>query len=154
MSFDRRTGDLLIGDVGQSAREEVNYLPRASLGLPAENYEWDRFEGSLEDTCNENKNLRGPGPPLGPVHDYPRTQGFTVIGGFVYRGSEMPAQRGRYFYGDLRGDVRSFVVAGGTATSHRTEGFTVDSLVSFGESRGGELFAVSHNGSIYRLVDR
>jgi hypothetical protein len=151
-SFGRASGDLYIGDVGQSSREEINYLPRASLGGAAENFLWDKYEGSLTDTC-ENDGLKGTGPQVLPIHEYNRASGFTVIGGFEYGGRNMTAQVGRYFYGDLNGSVRSFVVSGGSDTGHRTEGFTVESLASFGEDAYGELYAVSLGGTIYRLVE-
>jgi glucose/arabinose dehydrogenase len=153
MSFDRLNGDLYIGDVGQSAREEIDFLPRGQLPRPAENYEWDAFEGDLADTC-ENEGLKGSGPRKGPIHDYPRSDGGTVIGGFVYRGGAIPEAEGRYFFGDfVSGNVWSFVQAGGAATSLRDEPFNFAQfdLVSFGEGPKGGLYMVSHGGTIYQL---
>lgn len=149
-SFDRANGDMYIGDVGQSAREEIDYLPVAKRDRPAENYGWPAREGSFPNTCG-SKQLRGTGELIGPAFDYGRGMGSTVIGGFVYRGSQMPAQVGRYFFGDLgAGEVWS-------ATAVGVNGVTPEEplmgLVSFGESSKGELYAVSIQGPVYKIVD-
>jgi glucose/arabinose dehydrogenase len=152
-SFDRMTGAVYMGDVGQSAREEINFLPAAKVPLPRENYGWDRYEGRVENTC-ENEGLRGNGELIFPKFQYRhsgrRLTGSSVIGGFVYRGSNMPAQRGRYFFGDLNGWVRTAEAR--TLRDRRNPGFSVPSLVSFGENSQGELFAVSLSGPVYKLV--
>jgi hypothetical protein len=151
MAFDRLTGDLYIGDVGQSAREEVDFLRRNELPLPAENYEWDAFEGDLANTC-ENQGLKGSGPQKDPIYDYPRSEGSTVVGGFVYRATTIPEAQGRYFFGDFgSGDIWSFVESGGAVTDFREEPFNVSQLSSFGEGPKGGLFMVSLGGSIYQL---
>jgi len=151
MSFDRATGDLWIGDVGQSSREEIDFLPAAQLASPAENYEWDVMEGNLSGTCSNN-GFKGSGPHKGPIYDYPRSDGSTVIGGFVYRGAPQGDARGRYFFGDFgSGRIWSFVQSGGAVTDFRTEPFTVSSLSSFGEGPKGGLYMVSLGGSIYQL---
>jgi glucose/arabinose dehydrogenase len=146
-TFDRETGDLYIGDVGQNAFEEVHFTPRRSAGL--ENYGWDIYEGSsrYEDTP------RGPGKLAFPVFEYDHGEGCSITGGFVYRGSARPVERGRYVVGDYcSGTVWSFRVSGGNAAAVRREPFTIDQLSSFGEDAAGELYAVSHNGTIYRLT--
>ena len=152
-SFDRMNGDVYIGDVGQGSREEVNYLSAAKVSLPRENFGWDRYEGTLENTC-ENEGLRGSGELIFPKFQYAQSggglTGNSVIGGFVYRGSNMPAQRGRYFFGDLDGWVRTADAR--TLNNRRNPGFTVPTLVSFGENSRGELYAVSLNGPVYKLV--
>jgi glucose/arabinose dehydrogenase len=150
-SFDRATGALYIGDVGQNTQEEIDFLPARKVTLPRENYGWDKFEGTAQNTC-ENTGLHSQRRLISPAWSYPRSVGFTVIGGFVYRGSAMPAQRGRYFFGDLDGWVRR--ARARTLTHRRVLGFRVPSLVSFGENSQGELYAVSLNGPVYRLVDR
>jgi len=149
-SFDRKTGDLYIGDVGQSSREEIDFVPASKVALPRENFGWDKWEGSLKDTC-ENQGLRGSGTLTFPRFEYDHSVGNTVIGGFVYRGSNMPAQRGRYFFGDLSGWLRSADAR--TLGNRHVLGFQVSDLVSFGENSKGELFAVSLDGPVYRLVD-
>ncbi len=109
-SFDRQTGDLYIGDVGQNATEEVNFTPRSSQGL--ENYGWDLYEGSRR----YEEGDPGPGELVFPVAEYGRDGGCTVVGGYVYRGTTRRAERGRYVYGDYcSGIMWSFRVSGGAA---------------------------------------
>ncbi len=145
-SFDRATGDLYIGDVGQGEIEEINWIPASSPGL--ENYGWDVYEGRSR---YENKAL-GPGKLVQPVAQYSHSQGCSVTGGYVYRGSKA-ALRGRYIYGDYcSGIVWSFKLAGRKATGLRRERFEIDSVTSFGEDTAGELYGVSHGGTIYRLT--
>ncbi|MEO8290761.1 MAG: PQQ-dependent sugar dehydrogenase [Gaiellaceae bacterium] len=148
-SFDRANGDIYIGDVGQSAREEINYLPAAKVNRPSENYGWDKWEGDLQDTCPTD-GLKGTGELIAPAWAYPRSTGFTVIGGFVYRGTQMPGQVGKYFVGDLNGEVRR---ADAVTLANRSVAANVSGLVSFGENSRGELFAVSIGGSVYKIVD-
>ena len=147
-SFDRRTGDLYIGDVGQSAWEEVNFTPRRSPGL--ENYGWDAYEGRAR---FEPKRPNPAGRLKFPIAVYPLAGGHcAVTGGFVYRGSAAPAARGRYFYGDYcSGRIWSLRVVRGRATSVRVERFRVGSVSSFGEDARGELYVVSLEGSLYRV---
>jgi glucose/arabinose dehydrogenase len=146
-SFDRANGDLYIADVGQNAIEEVDYTPRESPGL--ENYGWDLYEGS--DRFEEGN--AGPGELVFPVAEYGHSRGCSITGGFVYRGSARRSERGRYVYGDYcSGTVWSFRIAGGAAAGLRVEPFEVDSLTSFGENAAGELFAVSGDGTIYRIT--
>jgi glucose/arabinose dehydrogenase len=145
-SFDRATGDLYIGDVGQGSREEVDFTPRASPGI--ENYGWNRYEGSQRYDARDP----GPGRLVFPVAEYGRDNGCTVIGGYVYRGSARPSERGRYVYGDYcSGTIWTFRISGGKATDQRREPFSVSNLSSFGENAAGELFAVSLDGVIYRI---
>ena len=145
-SFDRATGDLYLGDVGQGSVEEVDFTPRQSPGL--ENYGWSRYEGSRR---FENGDL-GPGKLVFPVFEYGHDKGCSVTGGYVYRGSARAAERGRYVVGDYcSGTIWSFRISEGGASDVRTEPFEVDGLSSFGENAAGELFAVSLDGTIFRL---
>jgi glucose/arabinose dehydrogenase len=151
-SFDRKTGDLYIGDVGQNAREEIDYRPR---GAPPANFGWARYEGSR--TFNSDVELDPPSPSVFPIHEYGHGEGCSVAGGYVYRGSAVPAAQGRYFFGDsCSGTVWSLRVQAGQATDVRREPFAVlgdgYGLVSFGEDARGELYLVSHGGDIYRLA--
>jgi hypothetical protein len=146
-SFDRATGDLYLGDVGQGAIEEIDFTPRQSPGL--ENYGWNRYEGSRR---YENGDL-GPGQLVFPVFEYGHDQGCSVTGGYVYRGSSRASERGRYLLGDYcSGIVWSFRISQGGASDVRTEPFEIDGLSSFGENSAGELFAVSLDGTVYRLT--
>jgi glucose/arabinose dehydrogenase len=145
-SFDRTTKDLYIADVGQGSIEEVNWTPASSPGV--ENYGWDVWEGRSR---YEDKAL-GPGKLVQPVAQYSHSQGCSISGGYVYRGSNA-ALRGRYIYGDYcSGIVWSFKLSGGKATGLRRERFKIDSLTSFGEDTEGELYGVSQDGTIYRLT--
>jgi glucose/arabinose dehydrogenase len=149
-SFDRRTGDLYIGDVGQNAWEEVNFVPRRSPGV--ENYGWDVYEGRAR---HEEKAPNPRGRLVFPIAVYPLGTHCAVAGGFVYRGTAAPAARGRYFYGDnCSGAVWSLRVVGGRARSIRREPLTLDGLSSFGEDGRGELYAVGLGGRVYQLRAR
>jgi hypothetical protein len=150
MSFDRATGDLYIGDVGQSAREEID-VGLATRG-GGENYGWNLTEGTL---CYD--------PPSGcdtsgitmPVLDYSHREGCSVIGGAVYAGCRMPDLVGTYFYGDFcTGFVRSFRLADGVATDQRdwTAGLEgIDRISTFGIDADGEVYVVDLGGEVYRL---
>lgn len=148
-SFDRVTGDLWIADVGQGAVEEIDYRARARIGRLA-NYGWNHYEGR---SVFSSSPLRGNGQLVFPVAQYGHDNGAcSVTGGYVYRGSAVPAARGRYFYGDFcNGDVWSFRVRAGRSSAVREEPFNIAALSSFGEDLDGELYATSLNGTLYRL---
>ena len=151
-SLDRRTGLLWIGDVGQGAREEIDVYRPGARGL--ENYGWRRLEGGALHDPGTRLYARSRYVP--PIHQYGHAGGgCSVTGGFVYRGSGVPAVRGRYFFGDYcTGRVSSFVRRNGRRAdlrAHpalRVSGF----LSSFGEGPTGELLLVSHGGALYRLA--
>jgi glucose/arabinose dehydrogenase len=146
-SFDRLTGDLTIADVGQSSFEEINFTPRGTTGLL--NYGWDVYEGRA---TFEDKPL-GPGTLRRPVLQYGRSEGCSVTGGLVYRGKGAKAAYGRYFYGDYcSGNIWSAKLSGRGATGQRKERFRIPNVTSFAEDAAGELFAVSHGGTLYRLT--
>jgi glucose/arabinose dehydrogenase len=150
-SFDRKTGDLYIGDVGQSSREEIDFLPASRVGGRRENYGWNHYEGSLEGTCPNDEGIHGDGVLTFPRYQYGRSIGSTVIGGYVYRGRSMPGQRGRYFFGDNgAGWVKS---ADARTLKDRRKLFDVSGVYSFGENSKGELFVVSGAGPVYKLHD-
>jgi glucose/arabinose dehydrogenase len=143
-SFDRRTGDLWIGDVGQGEIEEIDRWQRPGTGLT--NFGWDVYEGR---NSFEPKDL-GPGTLVQPVAQYTHADGCSVTGGYVYRGKAVPRLAGRYVYGDYcSGRIWSVPAGGGTP---RLEPLQVEGLSSFGESLAGELYAVSHAGTIYRFA--
>lgn len=141
IAFDTN-GDLYIADVGQSAREEINFQPGTSGG--GENYGWDLAEGSLGN------------PPPGsvlPVFEYGRDLGTVVAGGEVYRG-DGPAMVGAYFFADVGSD-RIWTLRNGV-TAERTSQITgpdgpLAGIVAFGRDGSGELYAVSLGGGIFRL---
>ncbi len=144
-SFDRATGDLWIADVGQGDWEEIDVLRAGWSGLP--NFGWDVWEGRAR---FEDKPL-GPGRLVQPVAVYSHGAGCSVTGGFVYRGKAVPALAGRYLYGDYCSGTIWSLAAKGKAVPRR-EPFSVADLVSFGEDAAGELYAVSHGGTVYRVA--
>jgi glucose/arabinose dehydrogenase len=145
-SFDKSDGDLWIGDVGQNAVEEVDHVTWPLGGLL--NFGWDVYEGR---SSYEPKPL-GPGRYVPPVAQYFHDEGCSITGGYVYRGSKVPAAKGRYFYGDFcSGTIWSLRLAGSTATGIRKEPFSVRGLTSFGEDAAGELYLVDGD-SVYRLA--
>ena len=148
-SFDRATGDLYIGDVGQGEWEEIDYLKRGTATIA--NFGWNHFEGRHVYESATQLLTRGVYHP--PIAEYPHSQGCSVTGGYVYRGKKVPAAAGRYFYGDYcSGNVWSLKVANGKATSIRREPFGVKGLSSFGEDASGELYAMSvDSGDLFRL---
>ncbi|MDQ3606229.1 MAG: PQQ-dependent sugar dehydrogenase [Gemmatimonadota bacterium] len=146
-SFDRQTGQLYLADVGQDAIEEVNVVGGSEAGL---NYGWSVMEGSQ---CYGASSCSPQGMVL-PVIEYgTRSEGCAVTGGYVYRGSAIPAIAGHYFYGDYcRGWIRSFRYANGEATQQRSwELGGVGNVLSFGEDAAGELYLLSANGRVYQL---
>ena len=147
-SFDRKTGDLYIGDVGQNSWEEVDFTRRGTPGL--ENYGWRVYEGKSRYTPSENPNPTG--HLVFPIVVSPNPPHCSVIGGFVYRGRAVPAARGRYFFGDnCASRIRSLAAPGGTAA--RDEPMRVDGLSSFGEDARGELYLASiQSGKVYKLA--
>ena len=148
-SFDSETGDLWIGDVGQSAWEEIDHTPRGSPGL--ENYGWDVYEGTH---VYEDKDPNPAGHLVMPVYEYSHDEGCSVTGGYVYRGERVPAAQGRYFFGDYcSGTVWSLVLEGGKARDVQKVG-EIDALSAFGEDAAGELYAASLDGKLYELVPR
>jgi len=149
-SFDRETGDLWIGDVGQGEWEEIDHTPQGEPGL--ENYGWDVFEGRHR---FEDKEPNPRGRLVMPVAEYSHEHGCSVTGGFVYRGEGIPAAQGRYFYGDYcSGNVWSLAFHDGQATDIRRHRFRVAALSSFGEDAAGELYLVSLEGNVFRLDSR
>jgi glucose/arabinose dehydrogenase len=148
-SFDRTTGDLWIGDVGQNMWEEIDHTPRVSPGL--ENYGWDVYEGNA---IFEDKPPDTRGTLVKPVFVYGRDQGYSVTGGFVYRGSAFPALKGLYVFGDYgSGKIWTLTPNSGGFTP-QLQATTVPQLSSFGEDARGELYAVALTGRLYRIIGR
>ena len=151
-SFDRETGDLYIGDVGQNRIEEVNAVRGAGEGR---NYGWNVMEGSRcfepSEGCDED------GLTL-PVIDYDHDEGCSVTGGTVYRGSEVPDLVGVYLYSDYCGGfVRSFRFDGSRAVDERRWPQLEppdNEVVSFGEDADGEVYVLTAGGAVHRIVPR
>ena len=146
-SFDGQTGDLWIGDVGQDKWEEVDVAPAADGGGRGANFGWSAWEG----THRFNTDQADTGQQA-PLLDYPHgTEGCSVSGGYVYRGTSIPALVGTYVFGDYcSGKVWAVqTAADGSAT--RLELGNVPNLVSFGQDDQGELYALSLSGPVVRL---
>ncbi len=151
-SFDRETGDLWIGDVGQGELEEVDLQPADSPG--GENYGWRCYEGTNPYTltgCGDISQYTF------PVHDYTHgSNGCSITGGFVYRGEDYPGLQGYYIYADFCSD-RIFALRQNEAG----EWVNIDlanpsgvGISSFGEDQNGEMYMAGlSNGKIYRLTD-
>jgi glucose/arabinose dehydrogenase len=145
-SFDRKTGDLWMGDVGQNDWEEIDHVRRSRLG-ELMNFGWNALEGRV---VYEDKAPNPTGRLVAPIAVYSHDDGScSVTGGYVYRGIEVPAAEGRYFYGDYCTGTISSLELG---QPPRKEPFTVDTLSSFGEDDAGELYLVALNGTIYKLA--
>jgi glucose/arabinose dehydrogenase len=146
-SFDRETGDLTIGDVGQDAIEEIDFAPKGEAR--GANYGWRPLEG-------RRRNYREPAPgAVAPVLELTHHAGnCSVTGGYVVRDPALPALAGRYVYGDYcKGQLRSARLAAGSPSHDRSLGLkTVDQLSSFGEDGLGRVYVVSLAGPVYRLV--
>jgi hypothetical protein len=146
-SFDDVAGDLYIGDVGQGEWEEINAV--AADEAPV-NYGWRIMEGTH---CYNPSSCNQTGLRL-PVHEYSHDEGrCSVTGGHVYRGEDLTGLQGHYFYSDYcAGFLRSFRVAGGSATEHREWNVgDLGNVLSFGEDSAGELYVLTGGGRVYRL---
>ena len=143
-SFDRQTGELWVGDVGQNLWEEVD---RVELGL---NYGWDEREGAH---CFE--------PPTGcstanvdPITEYSHDAGDrSITGGFVYRGNAFTALQGFYVFGDfISGRIWSVSATSGQGTSPDLLLASTHNIAALAESADGELYVVSYAGRLYRVI--
>ncbi|MDQ4080709.1 MAG: PQQ-dependent sugar dehydrogenase [Gemmatimonadota bacterium] len=147
-AFDEETGTLYIADVGQGSWEEVNTVSASLAGV---NYGWRIMEGAhcyQASTCNMTRLTQ-------PVHEYGHGDECSITGGFVYRGSAIPGVRGHYFYSDFcAGWLKSLRVTGATATDHRDwDVGDIGNVLSFGVDAAGELYILSANGRVYRVVE-
>ena len=166
-SFDRETGDLYIADVGQNVKEEINVQPGNSSG--GENYGWRLREGTIA-----TPSVGGPAPAgaIDPVYDYDHnssdTGGFSVTGGYVYRGP-VEELRGHYFFADfVTSRIWSFRFNGDAPADHDGSNFedfidwtdllnpsagSISSIASFGEDMAGNLYIVDRGGEIFRITE-
>lgn len=143
MSFDRLTGQLWCGDVGQGAEEEIDLIVRGG------NYGWRVFEGNRS---NLNPDNLPASAFLAPVHTYTHQDGYSITGGHVYRGSAVPALVGSYVYADfVSGTVWSLVYDGEQVVDNVPIATTA-TPASFGEDADGELYLCSFDGRIRRFA--
>jgi glucose/arabinose dehydrogenase len=157
-SFDRTTFDLYIGDVGQSAREEIDFQTADSAG--GENYGWRIAEGFAcrggEGSCGTDSGF------IPPIHDYSRTDGRSITGGYVYRGDAIPELQGTYFFADyVTARIWTFRFDGEEVSEfeERTVELAPDitrdirTISSFGEDTQGELYFIDYqDGEIFRII--
>jgi glucose/arabinose dehydrogenase len=148
-SFDRATGALSIGDVGQDEVEEIDFV-RKDAGRGA-NFGWRPWEG-------RQRNFDEPAPgAVFPVITHDHGEGFcSITGGYVVRDRSVPALYGRYVYGDFcEGRLRAATLRAGRRTTGRALPLPkVESLSSFGEDAAGRVYATSLTGAVYRLAAR
>ncbi|HUI06525.1 MAG TPA: PQQ-dependent sugar dehydrogenase [Verrucomicrobiae bacterium] len=151
-SFDRATGDLWIGDVGQSDREEVDLQSAGSPG--GQNYGWRLYEGFLTNTCSVTfSNV----PTVLPILDYDHSLGrCAIMGGYRYRGAKIAPLTGTYFYADECGGQIYAVTNSGSgwiSTLVTNSGLTI---TTFGEDEAGEVYLSNYatSGAIYRIIGR
>lgn len=157
-SFDPLTGAMVVGDVGQGTREEINYEP---FGAGGRNYGWLPFEGNSATGLGS----LAYGPDTKPIFDYPRSSGRSITGGIVYRGSQLGASfNGRYFFGDFVDrkiwSIGLTIGAGGEATAsglieHTTAlGGTsfLGNIASIDPTATGEIMIVDYNGRLIQVV--
>lgn len=160
-SFDRKTGDFWIGDVGQNREEEINFMP-AGQGAGA-NFGWRPREGLIATPTGQD--IGGPRPEnnVDPIYVYTHgnrtNQGISVTGGYVYRGP-LAALRGRYVFGDYQNPrIWSFTMKGGQAQDFQDHtdalqpaGGRIQLIASFAEDNAGNLYIIDHTGTIYKVV--
>jgi glucose/arabinose dehydrogenase len=141
--FDRTTGELYAGDVGQGAREEIDLI------VAGGNYGWRKFEGTLVHNATDATPVNA----LPPLFQYDHAGGrCSIIGGYVYRGAAITGHAGDYFYADFcTGDLWALRRNGAQVTSTRV-GEIPGNPSSFGEDHDGELYVTSFDGNVYKLV--
>jgi glucose/arabinose dehydrogenase len=145
-SFDRATGDLIVGDVGQDLEEEVDFIA-AGTGAGA-NYGWSVWEG-------DRRNKPGSAPhAVFPALVARHSDGYcAIIGGYVVRDRSLPSLYGRYLFGDFcRPQIESVKLQRGRASGLRATGLQVRSTSSFGQDASGHIYVTSLNGPVYRIV--
>jgi glucose/arabinose dehydrogenase len=148
-SFDSATGDLWIGDVGQGEWEEVD-VARATDGKDAGkglSFGWSAFEGTHR--FNDDQPSEGQTPPI--LEYQHGDDGCSITGGYVYRGSAIPALRGAYVYGDYCSGKVWAIAVDGTKVAQQVQLGEVADLVSFGQDAEGELYALSLDGGVQKL---
>jgi glucose/arabinose dehydrogenase len=147
-SFDRSTGDLTIGDVGQNKIEEIDFARKGEAR--GANYGWRPFEGNSRHSPGES----APGA-VAPVIELTHDDGnCSVTGGYVVRDPKLPGLAGQYVYGDFcKGELRAARLSAGSASGDHALGLkTISQLSSFGEDALGRVYVISLDGPIYRLA--
>ena len=173
-SFDRGTGDMYIGDVGQIAWEEIDFLPASSGG--GENYGWNCMEANAcsaaSSGCSPVSCVCNDPSLTDPIHDVSHSEAFSLTGGYAYRGCRIPGMQGEYFFADFVTDrIWSFNYSGaGTVpagdvklrsgqaggTNELVNAFPILDIASFGEDAAGEIYIVDRgtttSGEVFKIV--
>jgi glucose/arabinose dehydrogenase len=154
-SFDSLTGDMFIGDVGQNAREEIDYLTAGEISQPSRsrafNFGWNFFEGSQSYQGESPSDLE----TILPISEYSHQFGCSVTGGYVYRGASLPALRGIYFFGDYcTGTVWGLWQNPDSSWQQRALFENLGQITSFGQDEAGELYLVEQSGIISQLTEK
>jgi glucose/arabinose dehydrogenase len=146
-SFDRLTGDLYIGDVGQNAWEEIDFLPAGNPG--GANFGWNYREGTHPFAGSPPEGLE----LIDPVAEYDRSAGISVSGGVVYRGAALPEFYGVYLYGDFgTGRVWGLLQNPDGSWQNQLLFESGANITTFGEDETGEVYLADRQGFIYKLV--
>ena len=147
-SFDRATGDLYIGDVGQNSWEEIDFLPAGSPG--GSNLGWNIMEGNHAYKGGDQGGL------IPPVAEYSHAEGgCSVSGGYVYRGADLPEWQGVYLYADYcSGNVWGLLQKDQGGWDNALLFSNVGRITSFGLDEAGEVFITDHSGSVYLLAKK
>jgi uncharacterized repeat protein (TIGR03806 family) len=160
ISFDRMNGDLWVADSGFEKREEINRVAKGDNGG------WAYLEGSIPTQTINDKHLPRPEKPIGreiaPVHEYPRAVSYCTIGGFVYRGKQLPELQGKFVFGDVSGQIWALTLDdAGNCQKKTPVGCVPEPLMavcSLAEDAEGELCVLAtkevskEEGSVYKIV--
>lgn len=146
-SFDSKTGDMYIGDVGENKWEEINFIPSGNQG--GQNFGWSCREGPEElntKICDYSRNY------IDPIYTYPQHQCAAIVGGYVYRGSQLPEIAGHYLFTDLcDGIVWSLIRTGDQSWEPYNWGNLGQQYTTFGQRSDGELVLGASDRTIYQL---
>ena len=149
IAFDRLTGDLYIGDVGQNQWEEIDFVSANSSG--GENFGWRYYEGSYPYQGQPPENVQF----VPPIAEYGHDQGCSVTGGVVYRGQKLSDWQGIYIYGDYcTGSVWGLLREENGVWKQMLLFENLGQISSFAEDEVGEIYLIDHNGSILTLVKK
>jgi glucose/arabinose dehydrogenase len=145
-SFDRATGDMIVGDVGQDQQEEIDFIPAGS-GAGA-NYGWSVWEGNRRNKSGQAPHAVFPALTLSHGDGY-----CAIIGGYVVRDRSLPSLYGRYLFGDFcRPQIESVKLGRGHASAPRASGLQVSALSSLGQDASGHIYLSSLDGPVYRIA--
>ncbi|MEZ4903701.1 MAG: PQQ-dependent sugar dehydrogenase [Spirosomataceae bacterium] len=146
-SFDVQTGQIWVGDVGQNEFEEINVITKGG------NYGWRLKEA---DRCYNPRKDCDNGNLIAPIHHYPRKDGVSVSGGFVYRGARVPFLEGKYIFADYsNGNVWALTFEGNRKINNQLINNDGGAVAAFGEDSNQELYVLDHNsGKIKRFVSK